>query len=105
MSVTHHVLSGDPAPRIELRLAHADDAEVVNRLAALDSAPELTGQVLIALIDGEAVAGLSLPDRRVVANPFVATNEAVALLRLRAEHLSITPGGRRRLGVLRLRTA
>jgi hypothetical protein len=76
---------------IELRLAHPDEADVIRRLAELDSAPELTGQVVIALLNGEAVAGLSLLDQHVVANPFVSTGAAVALLRLRAEQLSGAP--------------
>lgn len=80
---------------VELRFAHATDTDVVRRLAELDSAPELTGEVVIALVNGDAVAGLSLLDQRVVANPFVSTTEAVALLRLRATHLSPSP--RRRL--------
>jgi hypothetical protein len=76
------------APSVGLRVAGADDADLVRRLAALDDAPALEGRVLLALIDGEAVAALSLRDGRVVANPFVLTRDAVALLRLRAEHLS-----------------
>jgi hypothetical protein len=72
---------------MELRLAGAAETQVVRRLSALDDAPELEGQVLLALIEGEAVAALSLRDQRVVANPFVPTRDVVALLRLRAEHL------------------
>ena len=82
------------APSVELRLARAHEAHSVRRLAALDDAPELEGQVLLALTNGEAIAGLSLRDRRVVANPFVPTREAVGLLRVRAEQLS--PAGARR---------
>ncbi len=93
------------APTIELRLAHANEADVVRRLAELDSAPELTGQVVIALIDRDPVAGLSLLDQRVVANPFVPTREAVALLRLRAKHLSGAHTHRKLRRVLRLRFA
>jgi hypothetical protein len=80
--------------------------DVVRRLAELDDAPALAEPVLLAFSDGEPVAGLSLRDRRVVANPFVPTSDAVALLRLRAEHLS---GGRtdcrRRRRKLRVRFA
>lgn len=76
------------APVVALRLAGADGGHVVRDLAALDDAPALEGQVLLALIDGEAVAALSLRDGRVVANPFVHTDAAVGLLRLRAEHVS-----------------
>jgi hypothetical protein len=97
--------SGDAdTPTIELRVVHAK-ADAVRRLAALDDAPELAGRVLVALMDGEIIAGLSLHDRRVVANPFIPTREAVALLRLRAEQLSATRA-RRRLGrILRPRLA
>jgi hypothetical protein len=93
------------APRVELRIADAGDAHVVARLAELDSARELEGPVLLALLDGDAVAGMSLRDGRVVANPFVAANQAVALLRLRAEHLSGAPVRRRLRRLLRLRLA
>jgi hypothetical protein len=72
---------------IALRLAEDDEAGLVRRLAELDDAPDLHGPVLLALIDGEAAAALSLDDRRVVANPFVLTEDAVGLLRLRANHL------------------
>jgi hypothetical protein len=84
---------------VTLRLARLDDADLVHRLEALDDAPALDGRVLLALIGGEAVAALSLYDRRVVANPFVFTEQAIVLLRLRADHLV----GRRPRGRLRLR--
>jgi hypothetical protein len=97
-------LGEEHAARVELRLAVAGEADVVRRLAALDDARELEGGVLLALVDGEAVAALSLRDGRVVANPFVPTSLAVALLRLRAEDLSGPParGRLRRLPRLRL---
>jgi hypothetical protein len=76
------------APVVALRLAGADEGHVVQELAALDDAPALEGQVLLALIDGDPVAALSLRDGRVVADPFVHTDAATALLRLRAEHVS-----------------
>jgi hypothetical protein len=92
-------------PTVALRLAHRDEADLVRRLAAVDDAPMLDGQVLLALIDGEAVAALSLRDGRVVANPFVLTQEAVALLRLRAKHLSGASPRRRLRAIRRLRPA
>jgi hypothetical protein len=73
---------------IALRLAQPDEQPAVQRLAALDDAPELGGEVLLALVDGEPVAALSLGDGRVVADPFRFTEEAVGLLRLRFQHLS-----------------
>src|SRR5436853_5011739 len=76
-----------PASVVALRTAGRDEAHVVSRLAELDDAPGLQGPVLMAVIDGEPVAAISLVDRRVVANPFIPTEQAVALLRLRAIHL------------------
>ncbi len=89
---------------IELRIATADEAPLVRRLASLDDARDLEGQVLLARVGGEAVAALSLCDQRVVANPFVPTREAVALLRLRVAQLSGPNAHRwsRRLRRLRL---
>jgi hypothetical protein len=89
-----------------LRLTTADDAPALWRLAALDDAPPLDGEALMAVLDGEPVAALSLSDGRVVANPFRRTADIVALLQMRAERLS---GGeraaRRRLPRLRVRFA
>jgi hypothetical protein len=69
-------------------MARADDIDLLRRLADLDSASMLGGDILLALIDDQAVAALSLSDGRVVADPFVPTAEAVALLTLRAAQLS-----------------
>jgi hypothetical protein len=76
---------------IALRLAGVDEAHVVRGLAELDDAPGLEGPVLLALIEGHAVTALSLDDGRAVGDPVVPTTEAIALLGLRAAHLS---GGR-----------
>ena len=73
---------------IALRMAQPDEQPAVRRLAALDDAPELEGEVLLALVNGEPVAALSLGGGRVVADPFRFTEEAVGLLRLRRRHLS-----------------
>jgi hypothetical protein len=91
----------------ELRFAGAEDAAAVRRLADLDEEPELQYPVLLALLDGEAVAALSISDGRVAANPFVPTTEAVALLRLRAQQLASQRGrsSRRWLHPSRLRAA
>jgi hypothetical protein len=67
---------------------------VVRRLADLDDAPMLNGEILLALVDGQAIAALSLTDGRVVADPFLPTAEAVALLSLRASQLSATQARR-----------
>ena len=94
------------APTVALRMAERDEAAAVRRLAALDDAPALEGPVLLAVMDGEAVAALSLLDRRVVANPLLATRDLVQLLRLRAEHIAGRgPGPRRGRAALLRRAA
>ena len=88
-------------PVLAIRPAYPDEDQVVRDLAGLDDAPALKGSVLLALVDGRPVAGLSLEDGRVVANPFTPTQEAVALLRHRERQLS--PAPKRRFGLARLR--
>jgi hypothetical protein len=90
---------------IELRLARADESQVLHGLAQLDDAADLDGEALMALIDGEAIAALSLADRRVVANPFVRTEHAVTLLQIQADHLFGRRERRRLRGIPRLRFA
>lgn len=91
---------------VELRLARHDDAWALHRIAQLDDAADLDGEVLLALLDGVAIAALSLDDRRVVANPFVPTQNAVELLQMHADHLFGRRERRRRLrGIPRLRLA
>jgi hypothetical protein len=97
--------AGPTAAAVELRLARAGDTPAVHRLADLDDAQDLEGQVLLAVVDGEAVAALSLADRRVVANPFVGTQDAVTLLRMRADHLMGVRARRRRRWIPRVRFA
>jgi hypothetical protein len=97
--------SAQKSPSVALRLAGADEAQLVRRLAQLDDAPALRGPALLALVDGEPVAALSLLEDRVVANPFTRTQEAVALLRLRARDLRGETRRRRPKLVFRPRAA
>jgi hypothetical protein len=80
------------------------DAGTVARLAALDETEPLTGEVLLAVADGEAVAAMSVDDGRVAADPFARTGDAVALLRLRARQARRSESPRR-LGLGRLGVA
>jgi hypothetical protein len=81
------------AGRAAVRLAHPAEGRTLRRLAQLDDAPELAGvEILVATVEADVVAALSLDDGRVVANPFVYTADAVELLRGHAAALS----GRRR---------
>ena len=90
---------------IQLRPAGDVDRVALTRLAALDDAEPVTGDVVMAFADGHAVAAMSTRDGRVVADPFRHTAEAVELMR----HYSRTTSGpaRRRLrftGLHRLAT-
>jgi hypothetical protein len=63
---------------------HDAAAEDLLRLAELDEDRPLEAPALIAHVDGEAVAALSLVDGRAVANPFKPTATTVTILRLQA---------------------
>jgi hypothetical protein len=67
-----------------LRPATAVDADVLERLAALDSARPLTGEVMLAYAGGDVRAALSLETGRAVADPFYPSAELVELLRTAA---------------------
>jgi len=73
---------------VAIRLAERDEAAALRRLAALDDQRPLEGRVLVALVDGEPEAAISLDTRRVIANPFLSTRDLVQLLRVRAEHIA-----------------
>jgi hypothetical protein len=79
---------------IAVRLATANDREALERLAELDSTEPPRGPTLVGELLQRPVAALSLSDGRVIADPFVATGDIVALLRLRARQLG--PGRPRR---------
>ena len=64
-----------------LRPATSVDTAALERLAALDSARPLTGEVMLAHAGGDVRAALSLESGRVVADPFYPSAELVELLR------------------------
>jgi hypothetical protein len=70
-----------------LRIANEADADVLTRLAALDSKPPLEGTILIGELHGEPVAALSLTDDRTIADPFRPTAHLLATMRVRARGL------------------
>ena len=67
-----------------LRSATTADSEALERLAALDSARPLTGDIVLASVDGELRAALALDAGRTVADPFHASLELLPLLRTAA---------------------
>lgn len=72
---------------LTIRLSVAADATQLRRLAYMDSARPLSGPALLAEQGGTVIAALSLSDGAVVADPFVPSADAVAMLRLRATQL------------------
>jgi hypothetical protein len=81
---------------VTVRLGAPDDHVDLARLAELDSAPLPSGPLLIGERAGRPVAAMSLRDGSVVANPFVAAADVVAMLRLRAGQLGQPPPRPRR---------
>ena len=72
------------APEITIRQATSADAFALRRLAALDDARALRGEVLLAEQGGDLRAALSLENGRAIANPFAPTAELVEMLRMRS---------------------
>ena len=68
---------------ISIRSVPSPDT-AVERLAQLDSRSPLAGPALVAEVDGQPRAALSLRDGAVVADPFAPTSELVGLLQMRA---------------------
>jgi hypothetical protein len=94
----------EQTPVIALRLAGPDELDELALLAALDSQRPLSGDSLVALVDGNLIAAMSLRDGRVIADPLAPTDEARALLQTRVAQLRRKPRARRRRR-LRLRFA
>jgi hypothetical protein len=72
-------------PAISIRRARQHDRRAIERLAALDSAAAPRGEVLLAEVDGQPWAALSVDDGHAVADPFRRSGSIVELLRARAE--------------------
>ncbi len=73
--------------RIEIRRGAGSDLEALRRLAALTERTVPPAPVLVAEADGVLLAALSRQTGEVVSDPFVVTEDVVALLRLRAAQL------------------
>jgi hypothetical protein len=83
---------------VVIRVAVADDRAQLERLAQLDSAERPLGATLLAEQGGAVIAALSLADGTAIADPFVPTNDVMALLRLRAGQLTPQRRGLTRAG-------
>lgn len=89
-------LTGPGSPRawvtpVTIRYADTLDDCALAQLAALDSSEPLALPALVADVEGEIQAALSLVDAAVIADPFRPTLGLVALLQARAEQLAAEP--------------
>ena len=75
--------AAEPSATVTLRMATGEADHAVARLAQLDSAKRPRGPVIVAEVDGQARAALSLTDGSVVADPFHLTAGLVEMLRIR----------------------
>ena len=73
--------------QIVIRRARDDDHGAVALLAGLTEQPAPPAPLVLAEADGMLVAAVSTSTGAVVSDPFVATHDVVALLRLRAAQL------------------
>lgn len=69
---------------VTIRPATDADHPALAKLAALDSGSAPSGETLLAFVDGELRAALGLERGVALADPFRLTEDAVAMLRLRA---------------------
>ncbi len=73
---------------LTIRSATQADSVALRRLAQLDSAPSLVGEVLVAESGGEAVAAIGITSGLVIADPFRRTAEISSLLVTRRRDLA-----------------
>lgn len=72
------------ATAITIRPAYADDELALVRLAALDSAEIPSRPLVLAEVEGELRAALSLRDGAAIADPFHPSLDVIELLRVHA---------------------
>ena len=86
---------------VSIRLSNASDLPALRRVAGRDTRLLPEGNLMVALVDGEVRAALSLQTGETVADPFHPTAALVDLLRIRARHNGgHRPGTRGRVGTL-----
>jgi hypothetical protein len=95
----------DRGEDVTIRRAGPADAGALARLAALDEARPLVGDVLVAEVGGALWAAVELAGGRTIADPFEPTLAVRELLALRRGSFAVDVGRRGRLRLLRHRTA
>jgi hypothetical protein len=92
----NHATRQQDLASVAIRLVDADRDGALARVAARDSAELPPAPWLVAEVEGEALAALSVANGELVADPFSRTAELGALLELRALQLRGRAGRRRR---------
>jgi len=90
MSVSRDNRRGLSLDAVTIRRAGSDDEAAVRRLADLDSTRVPDGPLLMAEIEGRAVAAISVLSGESFADPFLRTLELRRLLELRASQLLLS---------------
>jgi hypothetical protein len=108
MSLTATKMVPSATASVTIRMAGAEDTRALHRLAALDSTRYDGGPALVAEVDGELWAAVSIEGDAAMADPFRPSAELLLLLAERSRQLR-TPvrasGGRRRVFAWRTRRA
>lgn len=95
------------SPEILIRSARSDDLGEITRVTGRDTGTLPAEPLLVAEVDGNIRAAVSMTDGEVVADPFHRTAELVAMLKIRASTTSVPrqPRARSRRRVPALRSA
>ena len=73
---------------LSIRPAEPSEDRVLRDLSELDATPQLTRPALLAIVDDQPVAAVSLTDGRIAADPFTRTEDVVVLLREHVQRLT-----------------
>ena len=99
----YHKSTTDYNEDVTIRVAAPSEWDAIDLLAQRDSAPPPPrDEMLVAEVDGEMRAAVSVRNGYAIADPFRRTGEHVALLRARAEQLREaypSPSGWRTIGL------
>jgi hypothetical protein len=66
---------------LSIRPAEPTEDRILRDLSELDATPPLQRPALLAIVDDQPVAAVSLSDGRVAADPFTRTEDVVQILR------------------------
>jgi len=95
----------DGGEDVTIRRAGPADSGALARLAALDEARPLVGEILVAEVGGAFWAAIELAGGRTISDPFRPTLAVRELLALRRGSFELDVGRRGRVRLLRQRPA